>query len=349
MSKPPKDPREGAAGQDAPGAGQDDSAALAEQSARAEESAARVEQGGIPLEAEERLRELAEHGGSFTSDLSVADYALCHQLGLRPLSQVMGSSIYQVGYQTTPWPSMLGGSFMYELDSLSNAWNDVRGRALGRLGQEAGHVGADAVIGVELRTGQHDWAENAIEYLVIGTAVSHESAPAERRDRERPAHEDRKRRPRAGAPVLTELSVADYVKLARAGIEPLGIVAWSSVFFVAGMEEMEMMSGRMGGIMFNENQEMRGYTQGVYSARESVMARMTAQAAQLGASGVIGTRIEHRIGRVSLGGGRYQRGGLMVTFHAIGTAIREAAKTSPYAPKPILDLTDTHHLTGSTP
>ncbi len=315
-----------------PDAGAGDQDVLAQRQA---ESLERVEQGGIPLDAERRLSQLAEHGGSFTSDLSVADFALCHQLKLRPLSQVMGSSIYQVGYQLTPWPSMLGGGFMFELDTLSDAWNDVRTRALGRLRQEAGHVGADAVIGVELRTGQHDWAENAIEYVVIGTAVRDEGKRPGREDHERPTHEDRKRGAHAGAPVLTELSVADYVKLARANIEPLGIVAWSSVFFVAAFYQGQML----GGAGFMENQELREFTQGVYSAREIVMGRMTAQAAELGASGVIGTRIEHRIGRVSLGGGRYERGGLMVTFHAIGTAIREAAKTAPYAPETILDLT----------
>jgi uncharacterized protein YbjQ (UPF0145 family) len=228
---------------------------------------------------------------------------------------------------------------MFELDSLSGAWNDVRARALGRLRQEAGHVGADAVIGVELRTGQHDFAENAIEYVVIGTAVSHDGTPPERLDHERPTREDRKRRPRAGAPVLTELSVADYVKLARANIAPLGIVAWSSVFFVAGFGGAQFGAGGMlGGTGFMQNQELGEFTQGVYNAREIVMGRMTAQAAELGASGVIGARIEHGIRPLSVGGGRYQRGGLMVTFHAIGTAIREAAKPSPYAPEPILDL-----------
>ena len=39
-------------------------------------------------------------------------------------------------------------------------------------------------------------------------------------------------RSRREQPVLTELSVADYALLLRAGIEPAGIVAWSAVFFV---------------------------------------------------------------------------------------------------------------------
>ncbi len=292
--------------------------AEAESQAAEAESQARLERGEIPLAAERRLRELAESGGSFTSDLSVSDFALCDQLGLRPLSQVMGSSIYQVGYQSMPWPSTLGGSFMFELDALSQAWNDVRGRALGRLAQEARHAGADAVIGVQLRTGEHAWAENSIEYVVLGTAV----------------RAARSERPRA-EPVLTELSVADYAKLARAGIEPLGIVAWSSVFFIAA----SYATPGFGGLGFAQNQELGEFTQGVYSARETVVARLTEQAARLSASGVIGVRIGHQIKRASIGGGRYERGGLIVSFHAIGNAIREATDAHFSEPQTIVDLT----------
>jgi uncharacterized protein YbjQ (UPF0145 family) len=285
------------------------------------ESLSRVEQGRIPLAAERRLRELGERGGAFTSELSVSDFAMCHQLGLRPLSQVMGSSIYQVGYQATPWPSTLGGGFMFELETLSAAWNEVRGRALGRLAEEAAHVGADAVVGVELRTAEHDWAENSIEYVVVGTAVAR----------------DRGRARSTGRPVLTELSVADYANLARAGIEPLGVVAWSSAFFVAASYSTQTLGGGLG---FTQNQELGEFTQGIYSAREAVLARMTAQAERLGADGVVGVRINHGIQRISLGGGRYERGGLMASFHAVGTAIGEPVDASFAAPQTTIDLTD---------
>lgn len=284
-------------------------------------SLAQVQQGGIPLAAQRRLHELREHGGLFTSDLSVADFALCHHQRLRALSQVMGSSIYQVGWQSTPWPSMMGGGFMYELDALSNAWNEVRRRALGRLEQEARNVGADAVVGVQLTTGAHDWAENSIEYMVIGTAVSDSESPRSGRD-----------------PVLTELSVADYTKLLEAGFQPAGIVAWSSVFFVAASAETQMMSGLVGRMGFPENRELREYTGGFYQARETVMARMSAQAAQLHASGVVGVRINHGISRVSTGSGRYQSGGLMVNFHVIGTAIHEVNDAPRHPPQLTIDL-----------
>lgn len=301
----------------------DEPADPGESPAEQAESLARVERGGIPLGAERRLRELGEHGGAFTSDLSVADFALCHQLGVQPVSQVMGSSIYQVGYQNTPWPSMMGSGYMFEMQALSQGWNEVRERALHRLALEAGHVGANAVIGVDLQTGAHDWAENSIEYVVIGTAVRHDNRTSSGRDR----------------PVLTELSVADYAKLLSAGVEPLGIVAWSSVFFVGASYETQSMGGFSGRMLYSENQELPEFTQGIYGAREIAVGRVAEQAAKLDASGVIGVRIAHGIRQVSLGGGAYARSGLMVTFHVIGTAIREDRATIPHAPETTIDLT----------
>ncbi len=296
----------------------------AEAEAEIEQSLARIEQGGIPVGAERRLSQLRERGGLFTSDLSVNGWALCHQLGLRPLSQVMGSSIYQVGYQQSTWPMMMGGTVLTELKTLSDAWNEVRRRALDRLAQEASHAGADAVVGVELRTGAHDFAEGAIEYVVFGTAVRREGTE------------------RRGDPVLTELSVADYSQLVRAGFEPVGIVAWSAVFFASyAFGSMVGTSPLSAATM--QNFELREFTQAFYSAREQVMQRMGSQAEQLGASGIVGVRIVHGAqshtvgGSGQLGGG--QRSGLMLTFHAIGTAIREQDNPTLYPPEPTIDLT----------
>jgi uncharacterized protein YbjQ (UPF0145 family) len=289
------------------------------------ESLLRVEAGGIPLTAERRLKELDERGGSFTSDLSVGSFALCHQLGLKPLTQVMGSSIYQIGYQGMQMGyGGFGGAnigMLTELRTLSDAWNEVRRLALNRLELEARHAGADAVIGVQVRTGSHDWAEGAIEYVVVGTAVRRKDA-----------------KPRE-SPVMTELSVSDYANLQRAGIEPLGIVAWTSVFFVVDTAEMQMMSGFGGRAMFSENQELSGYTQGVYSAREQAMERLGFQAQQLGASGIVGVRIGHTMRRQNIGGAvNNQMSGMVVTFDVIGTAVRDRNEIQQQLPKTTVDI-----------
>jgi len=235
---------------------------------------------------------------------------------------VMGSSIYQVGYQSTV-PMNFGGGLMFELDSLSEAWNEVRDRAFSRLAQEAGLLGADAVVGVEISSGTREFSEGAIECVVIGTAVR-----------------DRRRGQTGGVrpqEVLTELSVADYAKLRMAGIETLGVVAWTSVFFVQPSYETRLLSGGMG---YMTNRELPEYTQGIYEARERVMGRVSQQASALGADGIVGVRIGHSAQRTEVGAGRFQQGGLLVSFNAIGTAIRESAANHFTPPKTTVDLTE---------
>ncbi len=296
---------EGAEGQEAEVA---DGAEMADPGATAaeqQESLERIERGGITVAAERRLSELREKGGLFTSDLTVNGWALAHQLGLRPLSQVMGSSIYQMGYQSS-WGQLEGGydptgANMFELTTLSQALNEVRTRALGRLAQEAMHVGADAVVEVDTRAGESslETGTTSLEHTVFGTAVRREAGLANADTRKGNGAEHRSQqhasgRHGGGRPVLTELSVADFSKLVRGGFEPLGIVAWSSVFFASygygpgGFAGTRLMEGQM------QNFELRAFTQAFYNARESVMAELNAQASTLGASGIVGVRIGHR-------------------------------------------------------
>lgn len=303
------------------------------------ESLARIEGGGIPLSAERRLRELSstqrqdgERGsgvGSFTSDLSINGFALCRQLGLTPLSQVMGSSIYQMGYQSS-WGAGYGATILFELDSLSQALNEVRGRALVRLGEEARLLGADAVVGVETRAGESELGSGAgagqlaLEHMVVGTAVRREGTQTKQ-------------------PVLTELSVAEYAMLLQGGFEPVGIVAWSAVFFTSYVFGMVGGGGMLGGgslTMGTQNYELREFTQAVYSAREAVMQQITGQATALGAAGVVGVKIDHTVRPHTLGGGVGMREvrGLMVTFTAVGTAIQQHGNNTVTAPKPVVDL-----------
>ncbi len=210
------------------------------------------------------------------------------------------------------------------MDTLSQALNEVRGRALVRLGEEARHVGADAVVGVQTRAGesQLETGTLALEHVVVGTAVRREGARSEH-------------------PVLTELSVAEYAMLVRGGFEPLGIVAWSAVFFTSYV--FGGMAGLVSGSMTTmgvRNFELREFTQAVYSAREAVMGRITDQAAALGASGVVGVKIGHSVNSHTLGGGPGMREirGLMVTFTAVGTAIKQDEDHTIKAPKPVVDL-----------
>ena len=267
-------------------------------------SLAALERGELPLRAQQRLGEIGKTGGGlFTSDLSVDEFALAHSIGMRPVAQVMGSSIYHVGWQQQPgsWGLQTGAVSM-ELSVISEAWNTARLRAFARLEQEATLVGADAVVGVHLNVGRHDWAVGSIEYVAIGTAVRLDGA----------GHTDR--------PVLTDLSGQDYWKLWRTGHVPLGVVGASTVHYVvAGWSTQMAQSGFAASWV---NQELRDFTRGVYDARETALGRMTAEARQHGAAGVVGVSIVHHVEQREARGGS-GRTDLVVTFHVLGTAIGE--------------------------
>jgi uncharacterized protein YbjQ (UPF0145 family) len=261
--------------------------------------------GELPLRAQQRLGEIGRAAsGFFTSDLSVDEFTLVHALGLRPIAQVMGSSIYHVGWQQRPgsYGGWQPGGVSQELSVVSEAWNTARLRAFARLEQEAKLVGADAVVGVHLTKGQHDWAAGAIEYVAVGTAVRVDGAePVER-------------------PALTDLSGQDTWKLWQAGYRPLGVVGASTVHYVVPGWSTQQASGYWSSWA---NQELRDFTRGVYNARETALARMTAEARKDGAAGVVGVTIEHSAEEREIDAGGSRRTDLVVTFHVLGTAIGE--------------------------
>src|ERR1700709_2599726 len=78
----------------------------------------------------------------------------------------------------------------------------------------------------------------------------------------------------------SDLSVSEYVLLDEAGFEPLGFVVGSSVYHI-GLQVAR----------WNQNQELTVLTQAMYWARELAMSRMQAEAAHLGADGVVGVTL----------------------------------------------------------
>ena len=252
---------------------------------RAAEDVARVERGGIPLSAEQRIRELAGGGTAFTSGLSIGDFALSRLEAVRPICQVMGSSVYKVGWQNFPWGSGWGNrALLTELRPLTDAWNHARALALGRLAQEAELAGCHAVVDVSFAGNRHAFLSDEIEIVVNGTAVH---LPDER------SGDDGAARGSGGRPVLTDLSLPDYTLLRRSGYRPVGIVASTSVFYIVpGWKTRQATTGWQ---RFQRNQELTDFTQGVYAARETALARASAQAEALGAGGLIGVTVEHDI------------------------------------------------------
>jgi uncharacterized protein YbjQ (UPF0145 family) len=267
----------------------------------------RVEAGGIPLAAEKRLRELGGAETAFTSELSVSAFALTRLDRVRPVCQVMGSSVYKVGWQSYPWTNWSSDSIATELRQLTEAWNDARARALARLQQEAELAGCHAVVGVTFDSKRHDFLSDEIEVVVHGTAV-HLPEGAER-------------------VVLSDLSLADYTLLRRAGYAPVGVVAASSVWYIVPSWQTQRLT--TGWQRFQPNQELRDFTQGLYYAREMAIGRATSDAQSLGADGMVGVTVDEHVGHREVEQNNRERVDLIVTFHILGTAIVELGEHRP--------------------
>ncbi|MGH2449580.1 MAG: heavy metal-binding domain-containing protein [Chloroflexota bacterium] len=245
---------------------------------------------------------MREHGGLFTSDLSVAEFVLADQAGVKPISQVMGSSVYHVGWQNMPRGSFGGFGRSTELQAMTQALNESRQIALKRMEEEADRVGANAVVGVRIDRGGYDFAPGLVEFSALGTAVRVPGLSE-------------------GRPAVTNLSGQDFWKLHQAGYWPLGVAAGSTVYYVMGGWQTQMANSFYGSYA---NMELQDFTAGLYQARNAAMHRLQAQARHLGATGVVGVEIEQTHVEQEAGSGGGSRTDMIFTFHALGTAIIES-------------------------
>src|ERR1700742_5237115 len=85
-----------------------------------------------PQAADGRLAHTAgaDPSGVFTSDLSVAEYALLGEADFEPLGFVVGSSIYHIGIQVARWGQN------QELEVLTQAMYNARELAFSRMQAE---------------------------------------------------------------------------------------------------------------------------------------------------------------------------------------------------------------------
>jgi len=267
---------------------------------RREASESSLASGGLPLNAIDRLREQASRQGTsghiFTSDLSVNELTLVHQAGYEPLGQVMGSSVYHIGWQWTPtWSGSSG-----ELEVLTQAFYHARHLALGRLQQEAALLGATGVVGVRLEHKEYEWGAGLLEFASIGTAIREKDVAPESVN---------------GAPFLSALSGNEFYLLRQTGYRPVGFAVGNCTYYqVPNLTSQWTMNSW-------QNQELRDFTQAVYNARALAMGRMEDEARSVGAAGVIGADVDLKMERREYGNDSSHRTDLLYHFTAIGTAI----------------------------
>lgn len=246
--------------------------------------------GGEPEAAHGRLARTAgaDPAGVFTSDLSVAEYVLLQEAGFEPLGFVVGSSIYHIGLQVARWGQN------QELNVLTQAMYNARELAMSRMQSEAAQLGADGIVGVELRLQAYAWGQDVVEFLATGTAV-------------RAAGGGGAHRAPNGQAFTSGLSVQDFYRLLVAGSVPVALVLGTCVYHVAHQSAMTSLRQSW------QNQEMTTFTQGIYEARELALSRMQAEAAQVGGRGIVGVRV---------GVSNHVWGEHATEFLATGTAVR---------------------------
>ncbi len=245
--------------------------------------------------------------GVFTSDLSVSEYVLLEEAGFEPLGFVVGSSIYHIGLQPGRWNQN------QELRTLTQAMYSARELAMGRMQAEAEHLGADGVVGVELRMQSYVWGQEVLEFIATGTAVRSFDGKG--------AH-----RTPAGRAFSSDLSAQDFYRLLAAGSVPVAFVLGTCVYHIAHQGVLQSLR------QVGSNQEMVTFTQGIYEARELSLARMQAEATAAGATGIVG---------VDVLVANHVWGAHATEFLATGTAVRrlgESHRLADTAPKPTFTL-----------
>jgi uncharacterized protein YbjQ (UPF0145 family) len=291
----------------------------------AEASRRSLESGGLPLKATQRLNEeMASGHPLFTSDLSVNELLLTRQRGYQPLSQVMGSSIYHVGWQYTRQYGW--GTSSQELTTLSQAHQHAAMLALSRLEQEAALLRAHGVVGVRFTRRSYEWGSDLLEYTAIGTAIRLPNIPLGQR------------------PFLSDLSGQEFWTLLQAGYYPAGVVTGYCSYYVAlGSQMTRQLQGWWG--MGGNNQEIVPFAQAIYTARHLAMTRAEEMARGMRSLGIVGMHIENdrRIIEYETDNPQAKYLDLSTHFAVIGTAIVAAEKdhvTAAVMPRPALTFTD---------
>lgn len=210
--------------------------------------------GALPPAAVARLQRMRADGVR-TSFLSVPGAIAAGSVGLRPVGEVMGCTVANIGWRGWggcgafgygSWSTTAAGFGSYKpyTDAVRSGYRTT----LERLRAEAQSLGADGVIGVRLTVGHlggeggATMSEAALtstrEFLAVGTAVRVDGDVRPRR------------------PFVTDLSGSDTAKLMSAGWMPTSIAIGLSV----GIRHDDYRTLRQSSSWLSGNTEIDGYT-----------------------------------------------------------------------------------------
>jgi uncharacterized protein YbjQ (UPF0145 family) len=244
----------------------------------------------LPPAALARLGEARERG-TWSSGLSVAEFAAISSVGFEPVGQVMGSTVHNLGWwygaridcgyaggglfrqgtASTVTSGMRGawGGYGTYVDTLYRA----RRAAMGRMAAECSALGGDGVVAVSLNIQPFMGAAHHLEFQAFGTAV-------------------RARGPvRPPRPFLSHLAGQDFAKLVTGGWIPVDMALGTSIGIRHDDWRTSMTTGA-----FAANQEVAGWTELVSVTRHEARGHFLDDTARTGAEGVVVSVADLKVG-----------------------------------------------------
>jgi uncharacterized protein YbjQ (UPF0145 family) len=274
-----------------------------------------VAQQQLPPIAQARIGQ-ARQGGTWTSSLSVGEFAGLRSRGFEPVGQVMGSTVHNLGwwYRGSAACGYRGGLFgsgtaVTVTSGMQGAWSgygtyvdtlyQARHTAMGRMAAECAALGGDGVVAVELTIAPFQGASHHLEFQAVGTAVRAVGNV------------------RPGRVFLSHLSGQDFAKLLESGWVPVDLVMGASV----GVRHDDWQTGWSTGT-FAPAQEVAGWTELVSVTRHEARAHFLADTARTGADGVVVSDVDLHVRERECAYNDKQRDHIVETT-IIGTAIAE--------------------------
>lgn len=238
-----------------------------------------TEQPGLPGVAAARIDQ-ARAGHTWSSSLSVDEFAAIRSAGFEPVGQVMGSSVFRTsvnnmwvdcGYRRGLFGMGDAHTITTADRGVDNGYHDfVRGRyqmrhlAMSRMADECRALGGHGVVATRLTMHRFEGDAFATEYRAIGTAVAVPGAVQGPR------------------PFLSHVTGQEFAQLYLAGYIPVDLV-----FGVAIGVRHDDYATRSSTGWFAGNQEVPGWTELLARTRHVARANFHTDAARTGGDGLL--------------------------------------------------------------
>jgi uncharacterized protein YbjQ (UPF0145 family) len=277
---------------------------------RLQEGAEALASGRLPAHVRERLAG-ERRRGTWSSNLSVAQLAAIRSVGFVPCGQVMGSSVFQIGWQGTYACQRYWGARRTELLPYSNALRYVRSLALYRMLLEAVAVDAHGVVGVRVTFRDFPETQGIVEYTAIGTAIHRRGAQ------------------RLKEPFLSGVDGEGFAKLLRSGLVPCGLAQGLCTVHVHLGPAARMQGWQTGEVAFLPDSSA--------FARSRACAQLAEGIGQLRGDGAVGSSTAMRVWRTPCRA-RPEELDYVVQFTAEGTAVARFERPEHPRPSPVIHL-----------